>query len=158
MPATWTCSEEYRPRRTTFHDVRELEGWRLKVFSIVYGTGVMEWTVYDDVWPLIRSALPQPAVTPCRPGVGFFIAHTGRGVHYAVLGWWDNENELPIRLFVREFGDNTEWRAGTGAESVCVWDIQVIAHERDVYVAQVLSKPDQPDLEGYLYRHFEVSG
>jgi hypothetical protein len=140
MPATWTCSEEYRPRRTTFDDVRELEGWRLKVYSIVYGTSVMEWTVYDDVWPLIRSALPQPAVTPCRPGVGFFIAHTGRGVHYAVLGWWDNENELPIRLFVREFGD------------------KVIAHERDVYVAQVLSKPDQPDLEGYLYRHFEVSG
>jgi hypothetical protein len=126
MPATWTCSEEYRPRRTTFDDVRELEGWRLKVYSIVYGTSVMEWTVYDDVWPLIRSALPQPAVTPCRPGVGFFIAHTGRGVHYAVLGWWDNENELPIRLFVREFGDNTEWRAGTGAESVCVWGISKV--------------------------------
>jgi hypothetical protein len=137
--------------------VLDVEGWRLKRYSIVYGPRAFDWAAYDDAWPLVRHALPSPPVAQGRPGVGFVIAHTGRGVHYVVLGWWERENELPVRLFVRGFGPDDRWRSAQPGESFCVWDLQVIAHERDAYVETVLRSPDRPDLEGYLARRLEVS-
>lgn len=143
-------SEPYRPRPIAFHGVREQNGWRLKTYSIVYGAPEIDWNAYDAAWPLVHAALPTPAASPDRPGVGFVIAHTGRDVYYLVLGWWDRENELPLRVFVRELGTHGDWRPARGAESVCVWDLDVIGFERDAYVATVLTR--SPDAEAYLNR------
>jgi hypothetical protein len=63
-----------------------------------------------------------------------------------VLAWWDNENELPLRVFVRELEGDSQWRAARGVESFCVWDLQVIAFERDAYVATLLA--GSPDVAG----------
>ncbi len=72
---------------------------------------------------------------------------------YLILCWWGRENEMPIRTFVNvrhEDGSLEGWRAAQGDESVCVWDLDIIAHERNAYVEHVLSRPDAPDLEAYL--------
>lgn len=55
-----------------------------------------------------------------------------------MLCWWDRENELPIRVFVRQH-DGSPWRPAQGSESVCVWDLQVICFERDAYVHTVMA-------------------
>jgi len=98
--------------------------------------------------PAERS-LPRPATTRDRPGVGFVICHQGRGVDYLVLAWWDRENELPLRVFVRE-PESVRWRPAQDGESICVWDLDIIAHERDAYIRHVLSKPESPALDAYL--------
>lgn len=142
-------SEAYRPRPIEFDGVTTLGDWRLKVYSIRYGPAPLDEPVYAIALPLVAAALPQPAVAPGRPGVGFLIRHQGRGVHYAVLAWWDSENELPLRIFVRPF-DAREWRNARPGESICVWDLDVIHFERDAYVRYVLSEPAAPDTERYL--------
>jgi len=85
---------------------------------------------------LLWDTLPDPAEAEGRPGVGWVILHLGRDVDYLVLGWWDRENELPVRIWVREGGN--PWRVARGPESFCVWDLEVMAHERDAYVRHVL--------------------
>jgi len=88
---------------------------------------------------LAHDALPDDA-NASRPGVGFVILHRGRGADYLVLGWWDRENELPLRVFVRYSGTADDaWRAARGGESVCVWDLEVIAIERTAYVSTYLA-------------------
>lgn len=141
--------EPYRPRPIRFHGVRDLAEWRLKLYTIVYGGGDPSLPDYEGVWPLVTAALPEPAVTDGRPGVGFVILHRGRGVHYGVLGWWDRENELPLRIFVRGLEPGARWRPARGNESVCVWDLEVIGFERDVYVRTVLA-PSGADPGAYL--------
>lgn len=59
--------------------------------------------------------------------------------------------ELPLRNFVREF-ESTAWRAAREAESIRVWDLDVIRFERDAYVRCVLADPAAPDLDDYLAR------
>ena len=142
----------YRPRRITFHDVRDLRGFRLKTYTIVYDGGPIDPADFDGAWGLMGAGLPAPAATDDRPGVGFVVLHRGRGVDYAVLGWWDRENELPLRVFVRDHGAGSPWRPARGGESVCVWDLEVIGSERDAYVETVLA-PSGPDVAGYLDRH-----
>ena len=127
----------YAPRKITRLDDLSANGWALKRFSIVMRDSTPEPVRFEGARRLALASLPQPPQTPQRLGVGFLIEHQGDGVDYCILAWWDRENELPIRVFVRE--PEGQWRPAQGSESVCVWDLEVIAAERAAYVATVLS-------------------
>jgi len=148
----FAVSETYVDRPTRFAGIHTHDGWRLKMYDIVYGSEPLDEAAYEDGMALVHEILPRPAVTRVRPGVGLIIRHQGRGVHYLVLCWWDRENELPIRVWVKETGPKGTWRpaSASGGESICVWDMQVIEHERRAYIEHVLARPDAPDVDGYL--------
>jgi len=67
-----------------------------------------------------------------------------------VVAWWDNQNELLNRVFVRVGEAESPWRDSGGAYSFCVWDLQVLWHERNAFVRHVMSPQSCPDLDGYL--------
>lgn len=136
----------YQPRPLSFLGVESVAGYRLKVYAIRYGEGPFERGRFAGGWEAAISCLPEPARTPGRPGVGFAILHQGRTADYFILCWWDQENELPARIFVR---DADGWRPARDGESFCVWDLRVLWFEREAYVAAVLSSKSS-GLEGYL--------
>lgn len=144
-------SEAFAPRRSEPLEVLDRDGWRLKLYGIVYGERPFERAAFEEGLALAWSWLPRPARATGRPGVGFAIAHQGRGADYLVLGFWDNENELPLRVFVRRGGD-AGWRPAAENESFCVWDLELLWFERQAYVETVLSRPQAPDLDAYLGR------
>ena len=157
--------QPWAPRPIQSHGIRSHREWRLKLYSILHGEPPADWCGYwrefEPAFGRVLADLPEPARTPARPGVGFLIAHRGRGASYVVLGWWDRENELPLRIAVRDHEPDAVWRAAAPSESVCVWDLEVIGHERDAYVANVLGGPGE-DLEArasrYLATVLESSG
>ena len=141
----------YKPRRIEFVRILEIGEWRLKTYMIDYRNTDVAYekkaeSRFDGGMQLALSALPGGVHVDGRPGVGFMVAHHGEGIDYVVMGWWDRQNELPLRIFVRE--DGGQWRSAEGSESVCVWDLQVIAHERDAYVEHIMRADS--DIEGYL--------
>jgi hypothetical protein len=144
--------QAFAPRQIRFHGIREPGGWQIKLYSVLYGSGPLDLDSFEAGLRLAERDLPQPAVTKARPGLGFVIAHQGRTADYVVLAWWDNENELPLRVFVRH-GRDDQWRAAEGSESVCVWDLEILWAERQAYVTTMLgAKGSRP--EDYLaHRH-----
>jgi hypothetical protein len=151
--AEFIVHEPYRPRVIRFRGLREWRDWRLKLYSVEYAAEPFAWDVFDEGLALARPALPEPAVTNQRPGVGFAVLHQGRGVSYLVLAWWDRENELFSRTFWRPYGADSIWRVGTAGETACVWDLQVVWFEREAYLRHVLARAGAPDLESYLGAH-----
>ena len=148
----------YHPRTIRFHGVRPHGEWRVKLYSITYDAAhPLEWPRFQAGLELAFGELPRPEWEEGRAGVGFVIAHQGRNADYAVLGWWDRENELPVRVFIRDGAQG--WRAARGGESFCVWDLQVLWAEREAYVATVLapgaSGAAHP-VNAYLERHLVV--
>ncbi len=125
----------YAPRRLSFLGTRVINRFQLKCYSLQYGDGPFDYPKFEPGLSLAVSQLPSPAKTDGRPGVGFIVMHQGRTGDYLILGWWDRENELPLRVFVRE---ETTWRPAVGGESLCVWDLRVLWHEREAYVATIL--------------------
>jgi len=93
----------------------------------------------------------MPPANPRRLGVGFLILHHGRTSDYAVIGWWDNENELPLRLLVRDQSKGARWRRPKPDESVCVWDLEVIWAERNAYVETALVAGSRNPAERYAF-------
>ncbi|HEU0300932.1 MAG TPA: hypothetical protein VFR37_15830 [Longimicrobium sp.] len=144
----------YASRPIRFHGVREHRGWRIKVYSIVYDAHGPDWGRFREGRELAMEALPEPEGEEGRPGVGFAIAHQGRNADYFVLGWWDRENELPLRIFVREGGEG--WRPAQGSESICVWDLQVLWFEREAYVATLMNLACADPAAAYLARGLDL--
>jgi hypothetical protein len=142
----------FSPRPTRFLRVQEHQGWRIKLYAISLDEAPLLVTDFAPGLALALESLPSPALTALRPGLGFCVLHRGRGADYAVLGWWDRENELPVRVLVRPH-DEPVWRAARGSESFCVWDLEVVAFERDAYVKTVLARPPLGAQE-YLNRTF----
>jgi hypothetical protein len=143
----------YAPRTINPAGLIHHHDWRLKQYDVLCEPGAIDDATYAPGVALALQSLPTPAVTDRRPGLGFLIRHHGRTVHYIVLSWWDNENELLQRVFVRAFKEGASWLNITGQGSFCVWDAQIIWHEREAYVNCVLT--ESPDLDAYLATPFD---
>ena len=142
--------ETFCPRAIRATGILQHDGWRLKGYDITLDASPVNQSDYHTGVSLALAALPRPAVAADRPGVGFLIRHSGRTVRYVVLVWWDNQNELLNRGFVRDVAAGTPWREAAGVYSFCVWDMEVLWHERCAYVRHVLSTHGSPDVPGYL--------
>ena len=136
----------FAPRVASFRGIVERAGHRLKGYSIRYGEPPVDWDEHREGVELALAGLPEAEPDQGRPGLGFLLVHRGRAAVYVVLGWWDRQNELPVRVFVQNEGP---WRPARESESFCVWDLEIIAAERDAYVATVLA---DGDAEAYLAR------
>ncbi|MEQ8769305.1 MAG: hypothetical protein RIB60_02225 [Phycisphaerales bacterium] len=148
----------YEPRPIRFAGLIEHAGWRLKRYAVWVSGPDPDLPAFDSGTPALLASLPMPAATPARPGVGFVIAHAGHDpdgsdVRYLVGCWWDQCNELFTRVLVRGARTGDAWTANAGAP--CVWDLQIIAHERDACVRRLLTA--SPDPDGYLQDVFTPS-
>ncbi|HEX2897460.1 MAG TPA: isochorismatase, partial [candidate division Zixibacteria bacterium] len=111
----------------------------------------LDWPVFEQAIKQYSKELPSAAITDTRPGVGFIICHQGRGWQYLVFCWWDNENELPQKIFVRKIGKTEKWKPAAIGQAICVWDLEVIWFERNAYIATVMAGES---VDEYLSRHF----
>jgi len=136
----------YAPRPIGFHGLESIGGHALKVYSIRYGDAPFDRVRFSSAWALMAESLPSADIASGRPGAGFVILHQGATGDYSILCWWDHENELPTRVFVR--GEDG-WRPAREGESFCVWDLRVIWAEREAYVATVLAGREG-GIEAYL--------
>ena len=146
----------YKPRQIEPLGLTTTEGWRLKRYSVCAEGLQFDAGRFGAGIELATKALPQPAQTAERVGVGFLILHQGNGIDYTVLGWWDRENELPILVFVCDQPGTNRWRPARGSESVCVWDLQVIWSEREAYVATILGTTAPDPVGTYLGKLFSA--
>jgi hypothetical protein len=145
-------AEPYEPRPIHCLDVWEHAGWRLKLYSIACNRPTARAALVDAAQAAARERLPQPAVTPDRYGVGFLGVHDGRGVNFVFVDWWADENELHHHVYISPVDqpDRLEYR--TSGSIACVWDLRVMAFERQAWIDTVLANPAGPDLDAYLAR------
>jgi hypothetical protein len=147
---------EYRSRSIAFLELWYHSGWRLKIYGITPDAERPDSALISGARTIAMAALPQPAVTQDRYGVGFMGVHQGRGSNLVFVDWWENENELFHRSFVSSPAKPNEFSNVTATgPSACVWDLAVMSFERQAWVAAVLQAPGGPDLARYLDAHFE---
>lgn len=146
----------YAPRPVSFLELWETSGWRIKVYGIALEDGVPLDDLLRAAKSVTRERLPTPAIAPSRYGVGFMGVHRGRGSNLVFLDWWADENELRHHVFV-SYPKAPEALTDVTSTSLsgCVWDLGLVAFERDAWIATALT--DEPDLDRYLARRLEGS-
>lgn len=66
-----------------------------------------------------------------RQTPAFAICHDGAQARYLVLGWWGNDNEMFVATAV---SSDDGWIEGGERYSFCLWDMEVMWHERNAFV------------------------
>jgi hypothetical protein len=158
-----------------FLGVREHDHYQIKTYSILHAREHYLPETFESGFRFAASHLPRSAAPPApphppsRPGLAFAILHQGLTGDYFILAWWDRENELPLRVFVRQpptdrktADSAAQWRPASAAngESICIWDLHILWHERQAYIATLLNSARPPDahdetVRDYLSRGFE---
>lgn len=148
----------YQPRPIRFAGVRDVAGWRMKCYEIdgrkeevgmahpttARGTAHpapdgLDWDQYAAALAHAESILPLPPKSSERAGIGFLIAHEIATHHYLIVCWWDNQNELFARCFVRPVTDAVAWDFSGAAFSFRVWDMVVMWFERQAWIECALA-------------------
>lgn len=149
----------YKTRPVRYLETWEHEGWKVKVYGI---SGIGERPareLVEAIKSVAARTLPQPATTEDRYGIAFLYAHQGGdGGGYTSVNWWARENELYHYQFEssREALEDLKPIDETGGSHCCVWDLAVMAHERQAWIDCILNNDAGPDLETYLARRLEA--
>ena len=146
----------YVPRPVTGLGIWRCRDWRLKQYTIAYRREAARLELIEAAKRAAGAVLPAPAVTPTRYGVGFLGVHDGSGSNFVFVDWWEHENELHHHVFFSTTDDPGRLRAATPDDPIsCIWDLTVIAHERQAWIRHALSAHGA-DLDAYLEDQFSA--
>lgn len=147
---TMKPTEPYLARAISFVELFEKQGWRLKVYSILHPDKQLNPDLIKATEETAFSFLPQPAVTPRHYGLGFISVHQGKSYDFVTVAYWAYDSELRHQTYMRPSSSSQRLEPVSGDElSYDVWDIRLLAFERDAWLQNVLRSP-KPDLEAYL--------
>lgn len=155
-PAGALDQRPYRPRHLRFVRRQDLGDWRIKVYAIATFGRTARGELVEPAVSLAAKALPQPAMSDDRPGIGFVIAHDAASVCFALIYWWQSANELHQRVFASPLADPGNFRPLENAGAGCVWELGIIDFERRAWLEDVLANPAGPDIERYLGRKLDA--
>lgn len=148
--------EPYQPRTIHFLELWQEDDWTLKIYNIRFTGKAPNPSLVEASKEAARKLLPQPARTPDRYGVGFIGIHQGKSYDFVTVAWWAYDTELHQQTFMRPSSLTHALEPVTGSElSSDVWDLRLLAFERDAWVQEVLTRKPGPSLEGYLSRRLE---
>jgi hypothetical protein len=139
----------FEPRYVTPLGLWEVDDWRMKAYGLTLTDAAPRGSLVEESQTVVADALPDPAVTDDRYGVGFVIVHEGVDGDYVLVDHWFGENMLRNQVFWRRAHEPALWPVPSDGPTVCVWELAILAHERQAWVREVL-EPANGGLSGYL--------
>lgn len=116
------------------------DGDGVKIYTISATGAPVEPGPYLARLQAMKAARNQPwGDTPA-----FAICHDGASASYLTLGWWGNDNEMFVAVAVTQSGG---WIEDLGRYSFCLWDMEVMWHERNAFVKHMYGA--RADLAAY---------
>jgi len=146
----------YQPRPVRFIRLERRGDWRLKVYGIATPGRVPRAEFVTAAVNLADVALPEPAVSDERYGVGVVIAHDSATYCFALLYWWQSANELHQRAYAAPLDRPHALTKLADPAAGCVWELSVLDFERRAWIEDVLANPHGPDIDRYLSRQFNA--
>jgi len=136
--------DAYRDRRTWLIEVADIANLRLKIYGMVgKGKAIRPTTISKAKSHIAESVAVE------NSKYGFIVLHHGESAVWLLVHWWI-EDILYRRLFCAPVNDAESFGDPPGDELACVWELQVIAHERDAWVKHTMMDPENADYEAYL--------
>jgi hypothetical protein len=151
-----TTFEPYTERPIRFLELCQHAGWRLKVYGIASGRQRPRPELIEAARVVAKERMASVAESMRHYSVGFLGIHDGRTANFVFVDWWADENELHHHVYVSPTDDPTRFTYTTPTGLVaCVWDLRVMAFERQAWLETVLKPSGGPDFDAYLQRRLE---
>lgn len=143
----------YKERPIKFLELWTCGEWRLKVYGISFNRAEPERALVTRAKTLAAERIEASSNATEHYSAGFLGVHEGRTSNFVFVGWWANENELYHHVYVSPLDAPGQFTYQTSSGlTACVWDLRVMAFERQAWIDHMLKKSGSPDLEAYPRR------
>lgn len=143
---------QYQPRKISFEKLIILNQWYIKVYTITCKQtfqshealnssieSLNEWTETSSV-----SGLPVYKI-------GFLIVHEAREGCCIIFNWWTGGEMLESKVFFSTYQNPRLIKKSTHpGHLVCVWELEIIEHEKNAWIKHILSISKLPRPDAYL--------
>ena len=151
--------EKFKKRAVKYLDVIEFGDWKFKLYSMKYN----ELRVTPEIENVIKASLPDWIKENSQINdfpnykIGTVIIHEAMDSILVVVNWWVYENVIQNHVYVSEYETPNKFVDFTSKGlRFCVWEMNILWHERNLWVEHVLKKADNPDWDAYLNHYYEL--
>jgi len=143
---------KYKTREIKFNKIVDIDEWRVKLYTISKDEHSKSNVTYQNALNKLPEWLnKRNSFDASNDKIAFLIIHSGTEGVFSIINWWVGKNMLNTHIFISKHNepDKFELISGDGL-SPCIWELEVINHERNSWIKNVLKKSDFPDYEEYL--------
>jgi len=142
----------YKTRKIQFKEIVECNDWKIKVYTIAK-VGEFDHPVF---YQNVLSKLPEwlkmkNSFDASNDKIAFLILHSRTEGIFSLMNWWVGTNMLNTNIFITEHDSPTEFSKISGdGLGPCIWELEIINHERISWTNHILKKFPDSDYETYL--------
>lgn len=142
----------YVMRYIYFSELIKVSDWNIKIYTISDKKEFESQTTYMWAKQNLKSWLNQVnSFNPNHEQVAFLILHEATEGIFSLINTWVGKNMLQTHVYLTKYDkpNSFEKISGDGLFA-CVWELEVINHERKSWMKHILMQEENPDLEHYL--------
>lgn len=158
---------EYETRRVTFHGLRRVDDWAVKVYAIDAHGSIRPGDVLPAALARLPAMLPDAVAGGRAPlacpdgapegasgadvhGEAFAIVHAGEDAVWLLVFWWTDRCLLHRRMAGAPLRQPEDFTLPVPDTLIaCTWELAVVQHERDAWVRNVQARGGRASLEAY---------
>jgi len=143
--------QQYISRNIDFVDLINVGAWQIKVYTITLNENFESKVTLETVISNIEHWLPKNSVIETHD-CAFLIVHEGREGVWILINWWTDGEILETEVYFADYKNPTTITNSIYAPKnlICVWELEVVVHERKVWIEHVLKNAKNPDYQHYL--------
>ena len=144
--------KEYKTRKIAFKELLVVDEWKVKVYTISKSGDFNHSEFYQKVKDKLSEWFKMENSFDSRSDkVAFIILHSGTEGIFTLVNWWVGKNMLNTHIFISNHNQTSDFTLISGdGLAPCIWELEVINHERLSWTTNVLKKIPNPCLEEYL--------
>ena len=144
--------QPYKTRHIKFKETISVNDWNVKIYSISKTDDFNNEPFYKNVLQQLPEWLSmENSFNTSHNGMAFLILHEGTEGIFSLMNWWVGENMLNTNIFITDHQQLNVFKkiSGNGL-APCIWELEIINHERLSWMSHVLKQYENPDYESYL--------
>lgn len=143
----------YQTRPIRFLELWQPDDWKIKVYGIASGRPEPRDELVHAAKTVAAERIAEMPPTMTHYSVGFLGVHDGLTSNFVFIDWWADENELHHHVYKSPCDDLGQLTCTTPTGVIaCVWDLRLIAFEREAWLETVLKSDGDADPDAYLLR------
>ncbi len=141
----------YKTRKIEFRETIEVNDWKIKIYTISKIGNFDHPVFYQFVQKEIASWLTmENSFNADHDQIGFLILHAGTEGIFSLMNWWVDQYMLNTHIFLSNPNKPNQFKKISGdGLAPCIWELEVINHERLSWMKNVLQK-EEPDYPTYI--------
>jgi len=145
--------DPYKPRKIEFQDLVTINDCKVKVYTITNRPEFESVQILENsIKELPNWILNIKNSTLPTYNNAFLIVHEAREGVLVLLNWFTGENMVETKIHFADFNNPSEIKPSiyNPKALVCIWELEIFAHERKAWIQHVLSQANSPDFNSYI--------